>query len=158
MSLGIRETSGQAVRSGLRRILFSKVPEADACAIDEYLKSLRPTPSPKLIQGRLSDAARRGKTLFESPRVGCVACHPPPLFTDLKSHSVGSENKNDRPGEPFDTPALIECWRTAPYFHDGRAAAVLELFHIYNRLNLHGHTSDLSSGQLKDLAEYVLSL
>ena len=90
MSEGVRLTAEAAVRSGLTHILYADRPEAEAMAIDEYLKSLAPVPSPHLIDGQLSPAARRGKTLFESKRVGCQECHPAPLYTDLKSHQVGS--------------------------------------------------------------------
>ena len=51
-------------------------------AIDEYLKSLQPVPSPHLVDGQLSPAAVRGKELFFSERVGCANCHPAPLYTD----------------------------------------------------------------------------
>jgi cytochrome c peroxidase len=58
----------------------------------------------------------------------------------------------------FDTPALIEVWRTAPYLHDGRAATILELLTTYNKGDTHGKTSDLNESQINDLAEFVLSL
>ena len=124
MSLGVRETVEQAVRSGFRNILFAVRPEEEMQAVAEYLESLRPVPSPFLVKGKLSPAARRGKKLFEDPQVGCAGCHPAPLFTDQKSHRVGTETAVDRPGDQFDTPSLIECWRTAPYLHDGSAASI----------------------------------
>jgi len=58
----------------------------------------------------------------------------------------------------FDTPALIEVWRTAPYLHDGRAATILELLTTYNKGDTHGKTSGLNESQINDLAEFVLSL
>ena len=89
MSHGVRGTAEKAVRSGLRNILFVLRPEAEASAIDEYLKALRPVPSPYLVGSDLSGAARRGQRLFEDPKAGCVQCHPAPLFTDQKSYAVG---------------------------------------------------------------------
>ena len=41
------------------------------------LKSLKPVPSPLLVNGRLSDSARRGEKLFKDRQVGCASCHPP---------------------------------------------------------------------------------
>ena len=40
------------------------------------------------------------------------------------SARAGTYDRNDR----FDTPTLIEVWRTAPYLHDGRYATIKELF------------------------------
>ena len=72
MAEGVRMSAEEAVRSGMVNILFSHRPEEEAAAIDAYLKSLQPVPSPRLIDGRLSPAAERGRELFESDRVGCA--------------------------------------------------------------------------------------
>ena len=119
MSKGVRETAEQAVRSGITHILFSHRPEEEALAIDAYLKSLTPVPSPYLVDGQLSPAAQRGQLLFESARINCRRCHPAPLYTDLKTHSIGKP-QSSRFDNQFDTPTLVEVWRTAPYLHDGR--------------------------------------
>jgi hypothetical protein len=58
----------------------------------------------------------------------------------------------------FDTPSLIELWRTAPYLHDGGAADLRELLIDRNPKNRHGRTSHLSSQEIDDLIEYLLSL
>ena len=54
MSLGVRETAETAVRAGIRHILFTEQPPPVANALDAYLKSLRPVPSPHLVNDRLS--------------------------------------------------------------------------------------------------------
>ncbi len=113
MVTGVRATAEIAVRSGLSHILFAARSEEQASAIDAYLKSLKPVPSPHLVDGQLSAAARRGEVLFESSRVGCSRCHPAPLFTDMKMHRIGAGNAR-RFEDRFDTPTLIEVWRTAP--------------------------------------------
>jgi cytochrome c peroxidase len=69
---------------------------------------------------------------------------------------VGTETVVDRPGDRFDTPSLIECWRTAPYLHDGSAATLREVLTQKNPQQ-HGQTSQLSSKQLEELIVYVLS-
>ena len=97
MSHGVRGTAEKAVRSGLRNILFALRPETEAVAIDEYLKALRPVPSPYRVGGEFSEAARRGQRIFEDAKVGCTQCHPAPLFTDQKSYAVGTANGQDRP-------------------------------------------------------------
>jgi YVTN family beta-propeller protein len=123
---GVRMSAEEAVRSGIEHIFFARRPEEEAAAIDVYLKSLRPVPSPHLVDGRLSPAAARGQVLFNSERTGCSRCHPAPLYTDLKAHNVGSRGPNDFTNR-FDTPTLIEVWRTAPYLHNGRYTTIREL-------------------------------
>jgi len=158
MSMGVRDTAETAVRAGIQHILFTVQPEEVAVAIDHYLKSLRPVPSPLLVNGRLSDSARRGEKLFKDRQVGCAACHPPGLFTDLQSYDVGTRGRFDRPADRFDTPTLIEGWRTAPYLHDGSAATMREVLTTHNPYDQHGKTSHLTPQQLDDLAAYLLSL
>jgi len=157
MAEGVRPTAKEAVRSGLENILFTSRPEEEAAAIDEYLKTLEPVPSPHLVDGRLTAAAQRGKRLFQSDRVGCHKCHPAPLYTDLKKHNVGTKDDygmTDR----FDTPTLVECWRTAPYLHDGRYLTVKELIAEGKHGNTLGRVEDLTEEEISDLVQFVLSL
>jgi YVTN family beta-propeller protein len=158
MSLGVRETAEAAVRAGIRQILFTAQPPRVADAIDEYLKSLKPIPSPHLVNGRLSPAAQRGQDLFRSKETRCAQCHPPPLFTNLKTYDVGTRGPLDGPIDRFDTPTLIEVWRTAPYLHDGSVATLRDLLTLANHNDRHGKTSHLSADQIHDLCEYLLSL
>jgi cytochrome c peroxidase len=158
MSLGVRETAETAVRAGIRHILFTVQPLEVAEAIDKYLKSLKPVPSPHLVNGQLSPAARRGEKLFRSKETGCAQCHPPPLFTNLKSYDVGTRGPLDDEADTFDTPTLIELWRTAPYLHDGSAATLRDLLTLANQNDRHGKTSLLTADQIMDLCEYLLSL
>jgi YVTN family beta-propeller protein len=158
MSLGVRETAESAVRAGIRYILFTVQPPEVAEAIDEYLKSLKPIPSPHLINGQLSPAARRGEKLFRSKETRCAQCHPPPLFTNLKSYDVGMRGPLDDEADMFDTPTLIELWRTAPYLHDGSVVTLRDLLTLANPNDRHGKTSHLSADQIMDLCEYLLSL
>jgi len=150
----VRENAEAAVRAGIRFIQFSVRPEEDAVAIDEYLKSLKPVPSPHLVDGRLSDGAKRGEALFVS--TGCASCHVPPLFTDLQTHDVGTGRNMDK-DRKFDTPTIIENWRTAPYLYDGRAATMMDVIKRCNPADAHGKTSALTPDQLSDLAAYILS-
>jgi cytochrome c peroxidase len=157
MSHGVRERAEDAVRSGIRYILFARRPEEEAVAIDEYLKSLGPAPSPALAGGKLPAAAERGRKLFFSRETGCASCHPAGLFTDMKSYDVGTRSNTDRDSE-FDTPALVELWRTAPYLHDGSAVTLRELLTTFNKQDRHGKTSHLKESETDDLAAYLGSL
>jgi len=156
MVTGIRASAEVAVRAGLRFSHFSVHPEADAVAIDEYLKALEIVPSPYLVDGKLSESAVRGEKLFFD-EVNCGACHSKPFYTDLKAYDVGSKTGNDRTGI-FDTPTLIECWRTAPYMHDGQFSDMKSLLTEGKHGAKWGNLDKLNEQQLNDLVEFVLSL
>jgi cytochrome c peroxidase len=153
MASGVHPTAEAAVRSGIKHILMSERPEADAAAIDAWLRSLAPLPSPFLVRGRLSPAAERGQRLFQSDRVACAKCHPAPLYTDLKAHDVGSRGESDE-RSAFDTPTLVEVWRTSPYLHDGRYTTIEQLL----TEGKHGLSRKLRADELADLVQFVLSL
>jgi len=152
MSLGVRSTAEDAVRAGIRFIQFAEVDESKAIAIDIYLKSLRPEPSPHLVNNSLSRSARRGERIFE--REGCAVCHPSPLYNDLKSYKLNYVGSVIDEGKKFENATLIEVWRTAPYLHDGSARTMDDLIRIHNPYG----TSELTDDERADLAEYVLSL
>ena len=158
MSTGVRESAEAAVRAGLRHILFTVQPPEVGDSLDAYLKSLKPVPSPHLVKGRFSVAARRGSRVFRDPQVACAKCHIAPLFTDLKSYDVGTRGRFDQPSDVFDTPTLVEVWRTGPYLHDGSAATMREVLTTANPHDQHGKTSHLTADQINDLTEYLLSL
>lgn len=154
MVTGVRDTAEAAVRAGIRHIQFATCSEEDAVAIDEYLKSLESAPSPHLVRGELSASARRGREVFE--KASCAKCHSGPLFTDMKAYDVGTGKGREKELK-FDTPTLVEVWRTAPYLYDGRAVKIKDVLTTYNPEDRHGTTSDLSERQINDLAEFVLS-
>lgn len=158
MSLGVRESAAGAVRAGIRHILFTVQPPEVADALDAYLLSLKPVASPHLVKGGLSEPARRGEKLFRSPETGCARCHSGQLFTNQESYDVGTLGQFDKPADVFDTPSLVELWRTAPYLHDGSAATITEVLTSANKNDRHGRTSHLTPDQIHDLTEYLLSL
>ena len=153
--LGIRADAEVSVRSGFRHILFAVPPEADALAVDAYLKSLTQTPSPWLVEGKLSMAASRGEKTFKS--IGCADCHPAPLYTDLGQYNVGTGSGPDA-GKSFDVPSLREVWRTAPYLHDGRAATIRDVLRNKGHRWIFNKTSALSEKQLQELEAFLLSI
>jgi len=155
MSFGIREDAAEAVRAGIKYIQFAVRPEEDAAAIDSYLKAMKPVPSPRLVKGSLSKAARRGAKGFT--KAGCAACHRPPLFTNLEQYDVGTATGLDK-GKPIDTPSLVEAWRTAPYLHTGGAMTVKDAFlRCSVGKECGGGASKLSPEEMSDLSEYILS-
>ncbi len=151
MISGIRPSAEVAVRAGFRYIQFMQIDEDVSSAVDAYLKSLHAIPSPYLENGSLSPKAINGKIIFE--REGCIGCHPEPYFTHLKLHTMGIQGEYDHQNT-WDTPTLVETWRSGPYLHDGRCAAMTEVFSIEK----HGIHKELSETELGELVEYVLSL
>lgn len=151
MSTGIRPTAEAAVRAGFEFIQFMQVDDSITFAVDAYLKSLEAIPSPHLVDGELSPEAVKGKGIFESS--GCAECHPGPLYTDLKRHRMGIQGGTDRQNS-WDTPTLLETWRTGPYLHDGRCASMKEVF-ITEK---HGLEQPLTDKKLNQLVSYILSL
>jgi YVTN family beta-propeller protein len=151
MITGIRPSAEIAVRKGFTHIQFTQIEESHAAAVDSYLKSLVPVPSPYLVKGNLSERSQKGKEVFE--RVGCNYCHSGPYYTDQKQHEMGVQGEYDHQNK-WDTPTLVEVWRTGPYLHDGRSASMEDVF----RKEKHGLRKEISDEELEQLVEYVMSL
>lgn len=149
MISGIRASAHLAVRKGFTLIQFYNIPEEKALCVDSYLQALQPVPSPYLVNGNLSEKAIKGRGVFE--KLNCMQCHSGPNFTDMKMHRIG-ENIEFENG--WDTPTLIEVWRTAPYLFNGRAYTLREVFEKYK----HGIDKKISEREIAELVEYVNSL
>ncbi len=149
MISGIRANAHVANRAGFKYIQFMELKEEDAACVDAYVASLKPVPSPYLVDGELSEKAKKGRKVFE--RLKCDACHSGPYYTDMKMHRIGEDIEFE---QGWDTPTLIEVWRAAPYLFDGRAATMEEVFGVYK----HGVDKKLSKTDLDALVEYVNSL
>lgn len=154
MISGVRMNAEAAVRAGIKHSLFSIRPDEDANAIDAYLKSLTTVPSPFLIKDKLSKKAEKGSKIFEMAK--CTQCHSGTYYTNMEKYDVGTATEGKE--MLFDTPSLVEIWRTAPYLNDGRAATLKDIFTKFNINNKHGITSDLSEAEMDYLVEYVSSL
>jgi YVTN family beta-propeller protein len=158
MAHGVRDRYEVAVEAGIKYILFRQPESNEVEAISAYLASMKPEASPKLDEsGGLSAAAKRGKKLFDSPRTRCAECHPAPLFTDLQAYDTATRSELDSESE-FDTPTLVEVYRSGPYLHDGNAVTLKEVLLDRNAEGKHGVTKDLKPEEIDDLIEYVLSL
>ncbi|MBR5760242.1 MAG: hypothetical protein IKX88_16765, partial [Thermoguttaceae bacterium] len=155
MVSGVRATGEIAVRAGFPHILETNYEEENALAVDEYLSTMRPVPSPRLVDGRLSESARRGKGVFD--RIGCSNCHNGELYTDMRLHRTGSQDVNDQV-EKFDTPTLIEVWRTAPYMNNGEYPTIRDVLEKARHGVKDGRYDALTAREQDDLIEFVLSL
>jgi DNA-binding beta-propeller fold protein YncE/mono/diheme cytochrome c family protein len=149
MISGIRPSAEIAVDAGFRFIQFHELPAEALDTVNAYLRSLRPTPSPFLVNGHLSSKAEAGKKVFE--RLHCGDCHSGAYYTDGKRYCIGDDVEFT---EGWDTPTLREVWRTAPYLFDGRAPTMESVFSTHR----HGVDHHLSPADLEALTEYVNSL
>src|SRR5690606_37313863 len=110
--------------------------ELDALAA--YVSSLGGASLPRSpyreIDGTLTEAAVRGQAVFSAQN--CGACHVPEEgFTDRTMHDVGTlrASSGQRLGDTLtgiETPTLLGIHASAPYFHDGSAATLEEVFSI----------------------------
>jgi YVTN family beta-propeller protein len=159
MALGVRSSMEVAVEKGFRFIQFIQPSDDTLKSVRAYLRDIKYIPSPyhRKSDGSLDASAARGKKLFA--QAGCDGCHAPPLYTDLKMYDVGTRtNRNLKGRQEFDTPTLIELYRTGPYLHDGRAATLTDVITTHNPDDEHGETSKLTAAQKADLVAFLMSL
>ncbi len=92
-------------------------------------------------------AAWRGYQVFKDPQRGnCAACHSGPNFSDNGFHNIGVAQGGTAYDEgrfkvrplasmkgAFKTPTLRDVELTAPYFHDGSAATLMDVVEHYDR-------------------------
>jgi len=152
--LATRPNPRECIRTG---VIGSHVIEPDPADVDDllaYTRSLTPEPNPNLPD--FADAAKRGKVLFDG-KAGCATCHPGPYFTDKKAYDMDTGSPSE-PDARYDTPSLIEAYRTAPYYHDGRAVTIKEALTEHDPKHLHGNLKGLTSQEIEHLVAYVLSL
>lgn len=149
MISGIRDHAGLAVRAGYKFIQFCDIPEDKAVDVDEYIRSLKPLPSPYLVDSKLSEKAEYGRKVFE--KYSCAECHSGKYYTDMQTHRIGEDVEFE---QGWDTPTLVEVWRTAPYLFDGRATTMFDVFYTHR----HGIEGKISRKDAEALAEYVNSL
>jgi YVTN family beta-propeller protein len=151
---GRRQNAYESIRAGIRSELFLEPNDTTATDMDTFFMAIKPVPSPSLVKGRLSASALRGKEIYNGGKAACAACHPGPLFTDMKLHNAGIADKYDA-NTQWDTPSLIECWRTAPYGHLGSKLTIKEMLDLPG---MGAASGKLTQDELDDLVEFVSSL
>jgi YVTN family beta-propeller protein len=132
---------------------------ADLDALASFIDSLPAPWSPGHDQGQpLSPAEQRGQALFLDPALGCVDCHPPPLYTDHKRHDVGTATEDERLGSAYDTPTLRGLYDSAPYFHDGSAATLYDTLTRPTEGGEHDLTGQLTAAEIQDMIAFLKAL
>ena len=108
-------------------------------------------PAPAPIGMANTDAAVRGKAIFESSGTACLGCHVGALMSTKQIVDVGT-------GGAFKVPSLVGVGARAPFLHDGCAATLMDRFTTCGGGDLHGKTSQLTPAQLSDLVAYLETL
>ncbi len=124
-------------------------------ALASYLAVLLFPSSPHVVD---ATELKLGREMFTT--LECERCHVPPIFTDRELHEVGTgdellEKNSHGRGTNFDTPSLIGVWMTAPYFHDGSAQTLEDVFRIGT---VHNVFEQLSAEELGSLIGYMKAL
>ena len=148
-----------AMKSSLTGTMQGPEPTAeDVDALLAYLKDLEPPPNPfRRPDGSLTDAAARGKAVFESKKAGCSTCHSGPNYTDGQVHDVGLGSATDR-YQGFNTPSLRDVYRKVRLLHDGRARSLEQvLTGAHDPAKVTGQGA-LTDDERSDLIEYLKSL
>ncbi len=109
----------------------------------------------------MSEAAKRGRTLFFSSKSNCSACHFGVNFTDEKFHNLGigmdakkpdlgryEQTKEEVDKGAFKTPTVRNVSMTAPYMHDGSLKTLEEVVEWYDK---GGHPNKWLSDKIKKL-------
>lgn len=99
---------------------------------------------------RDAGAVERGRALFNGAASQCATCHTGPMLTNNATVDVGT-------GHPLQVPTLRGVGWRAPFLHDGRAATLVDRFAMGGG-DKHGHTSQLSTDDIKDLAAFLDTL
>ncbi|KQV92837.1 LamG-like jellyroll fold domain-containing protein [Rhizobacter sp. Root1221] len=129
----------------------------DLAAFVTSLQSYPRSPA-RAADGALSSAAAAGKVLFDQQQ--CATCHTGTTFRDGVRHDVGTIQPSSGlgigvslVGVGFDTPTLRGIWDTGPYFHNGQAATLADVFN-----GGHGNTGSLTAAQKDALVQYLRSI
>ena len=111
-----------------------------------FLKAMPPAP-PRHRTTRNDPAVLRGKEVFRSQ--SCADCHTPPLYTSGGVFDVGL---NDETGhKTFNPPSLRGVSQGGPYFHDGRAGSLEQVFVKYR----HQLKGELTKEEIEDLIKFL---
>jgi YVTN family beta-propeller protein len=122
----------------------------DLDVLAAYLLSLTPPVNPNSFDEAFIE---RGQQIFEEQ--ACAACHSGAAGTDFQPHDVGTgDPARERRGTAFDTPALRYLWMSAPYFHDGSAATLMDVF---TRPGAHELIKIVDQADIEALIAYLLS-
>lgn len=123
----------------------------DLDLLTQYLITLQAPPNSYQLS---QEVIERGSEVFTEQN--CTECHIGPAGTGLQSHDVGTGTSDlEKRGSAFDTPSLRGLWLSAPYFHDGSARTLREVFELPGT---HQLIFDVAPEDIGALTDYLLTL
>ncbi|MCC6646603.1 MAG: c-type cytochrome [Polyangiaceae bacterium] len=151
---GAHPTLEDHVAHTTQRLGGTGLPNAQTQALLAYVKQL---PAPRV--GEHDDTVKRarvarGRELFFDAETACATCHTGAQTTDGARHDVGTRTSAER--VDLETPSLRFVGATAPYFHDGRYATLLDVLEAPD--SKMGHTTHLSRADRLALVAYLETL
>lgn len=150
--LGDKDTLPNHFKRTIERLAGTGLKDSERDAIFAYINSLSAPKSKKSVEDtRIS----QGKAIFESKETGCSSCHLGEATTDGDRHNVESAQEFEVERK-FETPSLRFIAQSAPYFHDGRYATLMEM--IQHCDGSMGSTNHLAEADKVSLAAYLETL
>lgn len=132
-------------------------PEAKQNLFEFMTMGTKVPPSPFLNpDGSMSEAAERGKTVFEG-KAQCSTCHTAPLYIPVPPNPL---TINDGVGvglAPDNVTSLRGIWSSAPYLWNASAPTLRDVI-VNNPQDKHGTTSGLTPQEIDDLVEFLKTL
>ncbi len=141
------------IRSSLEKTMQADDPpqEEQVQTLAAYLGTLELPPPVDALRGTQDKGAiARGQKVFEQH--DCSRCHAPPTYTTPDTYDVGLKDKEGN--TRFNPPSLRGLSHRGPFFHDGSAKTLEEVF----KEQKHPGDSKFSPEEMKDLVEFLRSL
>lgn len=114
--------------------------------LDTLLIYLNTLEGPQSPYDANTPQVQRGREVFLEQ--SCDFCHALPRGTNLRAYDVGT-------GGTFDTPTVRWLWLSAPYFHDGSAETLADVFRMPGA---HQLSMAVPPQDIEALVAYLLTL
>jgi len=141
------------IRSSLEKTMQADDPpqEKQVQAIAAYVATLQLPPPVDVLRGTQNkEAVARGQKVFEQH--DCARCHAPPTYTTPDSYDVGLKDKEGN--TRFNPPSLRGLSHRGPFFHDGSAKTLDEVFEGRK----HPGDASYAPNEVRDLVHFLRSL
>lgn len=123
----------------------------DLDVLATYLSGIAGPPTVAPVDTALVE---RGQQVFDEQ--SCGDCHTGTIGTNLQPYDVGTGTSSaEKAGTTFDTPSLRWLWLSAPYFHDGSASTLHDVFMLPGK---HQLIQSVSPEDIDALVAYLLTL